>query len=95
MACPGHRQTSTIGFPSSPCLIMIAFLAFVNFDAFITLRCFSNQGNRAGKLQPDFGGIWQKHINKVDRNQGYGLSIEYNDLYYVGESTTDFWKEFK
>jgi hypothetical protein len=74
---------------------MIAFLASVNFDAFITFRSFPNQGNRPGKLQPDFGGIWQKHINKVDRNQSYALSIEYGDPYYLGEGTTDFWKEFK
>ena len=47
---PAFRQISETGIPSSPCLMMNAFCASVNCDAFNALRSFSSQGDQRGKL---------------------------------------------
>ena len=47
---PAFRQTSATDVPSSVCLMMNAFCASVNFDAFIRLRSSPSQGFSRGKL---------------------------------------------
>ncbi len=47
---PAFRQTSATGVPSSAYLMMNAFCASVNFDAFMRFRSSPSQGNLAKTL---------------------------------------------
>ena len=47
---PAFRQISATGVPSSLYLMMNAFCASVNLDAFIAIRSSPSQGKSSGKL---------------------------------------------
>ena len=59
---PALRQTSATEEPSSACLMMNAFCASVNFEAFTRFRSSPSQGSSAETLTNN-GSVFGEHIS--------------------------------